>query len=292
MGLFTGFQHIVREGEPLAPYTWFRVGGQAEYFAEPTSVDELGALVRRCSENGVPMRVLGGGSNLLIRDAGVPGLVIHLTAAAFGSIKVEKRRLSAGGGAKLGHVVSTAVRDGLAGIEQLVGTPGTVGGALRTNAGTHAGDIGQYTTSATVMTRKGEILTRRREDLRFGYRASSLDELVILEATFEAEPGDPAVLTKHMQQLWILKKSNQPLTDQATGCVFKSPGGISAENLIEEAGLKGTRVGDAEVSQRNANFIVVSGNSKSSDVIELIEVVRRAVADRAGVELETALEIW
>lgn len=292
MALFSGFEHIVREGEPLAPYTWFRLGGPAQYFAEPTSVDELGKLVRRASEAGVPTRLLGGGSNLLIRDEGVQGLVLHLTAAAFGNIAVNNRRLTVGGGAKLGHVVSTAVREGFAGLEQLVGIPGTVGGALRTNAGSHAGDVGQYTVSATVMTRKGEIVTRGREDLRFGYRASSLDELVILEATLEAEVGDPTLLTRHMQQLWILKKANQPLSDQATGCVFKSPGGMNAERLIEEAGLKGTRVGDAEVSQRNANFIVVSGAAKSRDVIELIERVRRAVSERTGVELEPGLEIW
>ena len=292
MALFSGFEHIVRESEPLAPYTWFRLGGPAQYFAEPTSVDELSKLVQRASEAGVPARLLGGGSNLLVRDEGVQGLVIHLTAAAFGNIAVKNRRLTVGGGAKLGHVVSTAVREGFAGLEQLVGIPGTVGGALRTIAGSHAGDIGQYTVSATVMTRKGEIVTRGREDLRFGYRASSLDELVILEATLEAEAGDPTLLTKHMQQLWILKKANQPLTDQATGCVFKSPGGMAAERLIEEAGLKGTRVGDAEVSQRNANFIVVSGAAKSRDVIELIERVRRAVAERTGVELEPGLEIW
>jgi len=292
MALFSGFEHIVREGEPLAPYTWFRLGGPAQYFAEPTSVDELSKLVRRASEAGVSTRLLGGGSNLLIRDEGVQGLVIHLTAAAFGNITVNKRKITVGGGAKLGHVVSTGAREGFAGIEQLVGIPGTLGGALRTNAGSHAGDIGTYTTSATVMTRQGEIVTRGREDLRFGYRASSLDELVILEATLEAEPGDPTLLTKHMQQLWILKKANQPLSDQATGCVFKSPGGMNAERLIEEAGLKGTRVGAAEVSQRNANFITVSGAAKSRDVIELIERVRRAVAERTGVELEPGLEIW
>lgn len=292
MGLFTGFEHIVREGEPLAPYTWFRLGGPAQYFAEPTSVDELARLVKRASEAGVSTRLLGGGSNLLIRDEGVQGLVIHLTAAAFANIAVDKRRLTVGGGAKLGHVVSTAVREGMAGLEQLVGIPGTVGGALRTNAGSHAGDIGQYTTSATVMTRSGEIVTRRREDLRFGHRTSSLDELVILEATFEAEAGDPTLLTKHMQQLWILKKANQPLSDQATGCIFKSPGGMSAENLVDESNLRGTRVGEAEVSQRNANFIVVGAGAKSADVIELIERVRRAVAERTGVELEPAIEIW
>src|SRR5258708_6769625 len=190
MAIPAGFEHIVRENEPLAPYTWFRLGGRAAYFAEPTNVEELSALVRRCHEEGLPVRMLGGGSNLLVRDEGVPGMVVALGAAAFGRIEVAGRKLIAGGGAKLGHVISTAVREGLAGLEMLVGIPGTVGGALHTNAGTHAGDIGQTAASGTVMTRKGEIVTRQKNELRFGYRNSSLDELVILEATFELEGGD------------------------------------------------------------------------------------------------------
>lgn len=292
MGTLNGFEHIVRENESLAPFTWLRLGGPAQYFAEPTSQGELQALVRAANQAGLPCRLLGGGSNLLIRDEGVPGLVLHLAAAAFGKIEVNARRVTAGGGARLGHLISTAVREGLAGLEPLVGIPGTVGGALRTNAGTHSGDIGQYTASATVMSIKGDLATRRRDELRFAYRDSNLDELVILEATFELEPGDPAVLTKRMQQLWILKKAGQPLTDQSNCCVFKNPGGISAASLIEEAGLKGTRVGDVEVSERCANFIVAGPRATSRDVLELIELVRQTVSERTGAELELAIEIW
>src|SRR5437588_4107835 len=165
MPIPAGFEHIVRENELLAPCTWFRLGGPAAYFAEPTNVEELAALVRRCHESGLPVRVLGGGSNLLVRDEGVPGMVVALGAAAFGRIEVAGRQIIAGGGAKLGHVISTAVREGLAGLEMLVGIPGTVGGALHTNAGTHAGDIGQCVTSAKMMTHKGEVVTRQKNDL-------------------------------------------------------------------------------------------------------------------------------
>ena len=292
MAILSGFEHIIRENEPLAPYTWFRLGGAAQYFAEPTSTDELASLVRRASEAGLPVRVLGGGSNLLVRDAGVSGLVVALGAAAFGRIDVSGRRLVAGGGAKLGHVISTAVREGLAGLEMLVGIPGTIGGALHTNAGTHGGDIGQSAVSATVMTRKGEFLTRQKNELRFGYRDSSLDELVILEASLELEPGEPRYLTKQMQQAWILKRAEQPLSDQKTGQIFKSPGGISAAALIKDAQLGNAKVGDAEMSERNANFIVVGATARSRDVLELIELVRKGVAERMGVELELALEVW
>jgi UDP-N-acetylmuramate dehydrogenase len=238
------------------------------------------------------VRVLGGGSNLLVRDEGVSGVVMSLGAAAFGRIQVAGRSLTAGGGAKLGHVISTAVREGLAGLESLVGIPGTLGGALHTNAGTLGGDIGQYTTSASVMNRKGEIVTRQKGEFRFGYRASSLDELVILEATLELEPGDPRSLTKQMQQAWILKRAEQPLFDQNSGQIFKSPGGVSAASLIEDARLDSAHVGDAAISDRNANFIVAGAKATSRDVLALIELVRKGVAERVGVELELAVEVW
>jgi UDP-N-acetylmuramate dehydrogenase len=292
MTTLAGFEHVVREQEPLAPHTWFRLGGPAQYFAEPTSTDELAALVRRSYESGLLVRMLGGGSNLLVRDEGVSGLVISLAPAVFGRIEIAGRRVVAGGGARLGHVISAAVRAGLAGLEQLVGIPGTVGGALHTNAGTHGGDIGQFTVSATVLNRRGELATRGRPDLRFGYRDSSLDELAILEATFELEQGDPARLTKQLQQAWILKRASQPISDQNTAMVFKSPGGVSAADLIKQAGLETARVGQATISEQNANFIVAAPGATSRDVLELIEQVRKGVAERTGVELEMSMEVW
>lgn len=292
MTILAGFEHIVREQEPLAPHTWFRLGGAAQYFAEPTSTDELAALVRRSNEAGLAVRMLGGGSNLLVRDEGVSGLVISLAPAVFGRIEIAGRRVVAGGGARLGHVISAAVRAGLAGLEQLVGIPGTVGGALHTNAGTHGGDIGQFTLSATVLNRRGELATRSRPELRFGYRDSSLDELAILEATLELEQGDPVRLTKQLQQAWILKRAAQPISDQNTAMIFKSPGGVSAADLIEQAGLEAAHVGQASISEQNANFIVAAPGATSRDVLELIEQVRKGVAERTGVELEMALEVW
>lgn len=292
MTSFAGFEHIVREQEPLAGHTWLRLGGAAQFFAEPTSIDELAALVRRCQEASLPVRVLGGGSNVLVRDEGVPGLVVSLAPAVFGRIEVRGRRVTAGGGARLGHVISAAVREGLAGLEQLVGIPGTVGGALHTNAGTHGGDVGQYTDSATVLTRRGEIVSRAKKDLRFGYRESSLDELAILEATFELELGDAQRLTKQMQQAWILKRAAEPLSEQNTGMMFKSPGGVSAADLIEQAGVQSLRVGECEISERSANFLVASSRATSREALDLIEQVRQAVLDRTGVELELAMEVW
>ncbi len=292
MSLEKDFEQFVKQGEPLAPYTWFRLGGPAEYFAEPRTVDQLEALVRRCHEAQTPVRLLGGGSNILVRDEGVPGVVIHLSAPAFTEMSVHKQTLTVGCGAKLGHAISMSVREGLAGLETLVGIPGTIGGALHGNAGSHGGDIGQWTCRATVMTRRGETVERLRDELVFSYRESSLDELVITSAQFELEQDDPAELTKRMQKQWIIKKANQPLGHQSAGCIFKNPRGMSAGMLIDQAGLKNTRYGQAEVSDRHANFVVAGEGATSEDVLKLIEVVRQQVEERLGIELETEIEIW
>lgn len=268
------------------------MGGPAEFFAEPRTVAELTTLVKRASAEGLPLRVLGGGSNLLVPDAGVPGLVLCLSAPAFQEISTQGTVVTAGGGARLGHVISSSVRDGLAGLEALVGIPGTIGGALHGNAGGRGGDIGQWTAWAEVMTRTGEILLRNREDLVFAYRQSSLDELVILRARFALEREDPVELTRRMQKQWIIKKAEQPLGHQSAGCIFKNPRGMSAGLLIDQAGLKGTRVGGAEVSDRHANFIITDKGCTALDVQRLIELVRGRVADKLKVQLELEIEVW
>jgi UDP-N-acetylmuramate dehydrogenase len=292
MAFHSGLEHIVREQELLTRYTWLRIGGPAQYFAEPTNLDELATLVRRCREQELAVRLLGGGSNLLVRDEGVPGLVIHLSAAPFCVVSVRDGVLSAGGGAKLSQLISTAVREGLAGIEQLAGIPGTVGGALHGNASCHGADIGQCTSTATLLTHNGEIVTRRREELVFSYRGSSLDEFAILEVQFALEPADALDVTKRMQKLWIVNRASQPLSNQNAGMIFKDHGGVSAASLMEQAGLRATRVGRAELSDRNANFVVVQPGAPAGDVQKLIEHVRERVAQRLGVDLETALEVW
>lgn len=294
MGIFTGFEKIVRPDEPMAMHTWFQLGGPAEYFAEPRDLDELLALVRRGAAEGLPMRVLGRGSNILVRDEGVSGLVIFLSAPIFREIGIDGRMLTAGGGARLGRVVTSAVHAGLAGIEELVAIPGTLGGALHGNAGTHGGDIGQWAASATVLTHAGEIVEREREDMVFGYRKSSLDELVIISATLELEEEDPLELANRLQKHWIIRKASQPLGHQSAGCIFKNPVGVGAGagELIDTAGLKGTRVGGAVVSDLHANFIVADKDCSSQDVLALIEQVRTQVAERMEVELEAEIEIW
>ena len=294
MDIFTGFEKIVRQAEPLAMHTWFQLGGPAEYFAEPGDLDELVALVRRSADAGVPMRILGRGSNILVRDEGVAGLVIYLSSPAFRGIEIDGQAVVAGGGARLGRVVTAAVHAGLAGLEELVAIPGTLGGALHGNAGTHGGDIGQWVVSATAVTHAGEVVQRDHDEMVFGYRKSSLDELVIVSARLQLDEDDPQELAKRLQKHWIIRKANQPMGHQCAGCIFKNPqaAGTGAGQLIDDAGLKGTRVGGAVVNDRHANFIVAEPECTSQDVLALIELIKTQVAQRMEVELEQEIEVW
>lgn len=292
MSSLDDFKDVTRRDEPLAPYTWMKVGGNAEYFISPRNPDELARLIKSCHKNQIPVRLLGGGSNLLVRDEGVKGVVLQIEGDAFSTIEVSGTTIRAGAGAKLSQLISHSVKAGLAGLETLAGIPGTVGGALHGNAGGRAGDIGQFVKSATVVTTKGETITRSEDELTFAYRSSSIDDLVILEAVFHLQPDEPDEITQRMRKLWIMKKATQPLSFQSAGCIFKNPRGMSAGALIDRAGLKGTKVGGAEISDRHANFIVTSEGATSQDVLKLIDMARSKVAEQFGVDLELEIEIW
>ncbi len=291
MSITAGFEHIVRENEPLAPYTQLKLGGTAEYFAEPTNEAELVELVKRAAGQELPVRLLGGGSNVLVREEGVKGLVISLTAPEFCQLSVDGNNLSASGGTRLSHFVATAVREGFTGPENLVAIPGTIGGALHENTGSSGYDIGSSLVSARVMTRTGEVLERDRTEMSFSYRQSSLDELAILSAKFQFEREDPETLTKRMQKLWIVRRAAQPVSDSSI-YVFKDTAVESASDLIEQCGLKGTRVGDVKISDREPNTFVADKGATSADVLALIEQVQQRVKEQLDVEIETALQVW
>jgi UDP-N-acetylmuramate dehydrogenase len=269
-----------------------KLGGPAQFFLEPRSVPELVAIVKACAAQKVAIRVLGGGSNLLVREEGVSGAVIKLTNEAFQTVSINGNTLVAGGGALLSNAISQAVKAGLAGFENLAGIPGTIGGALRGNAGGRNGDIGQYVQSVKVLTIEGEILDRSDDELSFGYRQSNLTELVILEATFQLAADNPDEIIRRLRKTWIMKKSSQPLAAQSAGCIFKNPRGLSAGSLIDQASLKGTRVGGAEISDRHANFVVSDGKATSSDVLRLMDLVRSKVSEQFAVDLEPEIQIW
>jgi UDP-N-acetylmuramate dehydrogenase len=293
MNFFEDYQAIVTPDEPLAPHTWFRIGGPAAYLARPRDAAEVVGLIRVCRASEIPFRVLGGGSNVLVRDEGFPGLVIHLESPAFSDVTIERGKVEAGSAVPLTALISQTARAGLAGLEVLTGIPGTVGGALRGNSGGRQGAIGTFVRRVTVVDDSGEISVREREDLRFEYRSSDLDEPIILSAQFELEPEDPEVVVRRMRRIWIIKKENQPYGHQSSGCIFKNPAPeLSAGILIERAGLKGQRIGGAEISDRHANFIVAQPGTRSSDVLELIDLVRQKVREQFGHELELQMKIW
>lgn len=286
------FSGILKQDESLAPYTWLKVGGPAQLFFEPRNPDELQGILEFCREEELTVRLFGGGSNLLVRDEGVSGAVIHLAGTGFDEITIEGTTVRAGGGALLSHVVSQSVSAGLAGLDTLVGIPGTVGGAVSGNAGGRTGDIGQFISSVDVMTAGGQRFTRTEDELSFNYRHSSVNELAVLSVEFSLAEGDPTEITKRMRTQWIMKKESQPLSFQSAGCIFRNPRGLSAGALIEQAGLKGTRIGACEVSDRHANFIVTREGATSSDVLRLIDLIATKVSEEHGIDLETEIRIW
>ncbi|MGQ0636540.1 MAG: UDP-N-acetylmuramate dehydrogenase [Planctomycetaceae bacterium] len=292
MSSLADFSDILQRDEPLAPFTWLKVGGPAQYLLRPRNFDELAHIVEACHAQQTPIRVLGAGSNVLVRDEGVGGVVLHLAHDAFSQISVEGNRVKAGAGASLAQVISHSVKAGLAGLDVLVGIPGTIGGALHGNAGGRSGDIGQAVRSVRVLNNAGETFIRTEDELTFAYRSSSLNELIILEAEFELHAEDPDEVTRRMRKLWIMKKATQPLTFQSAGCIFKNPRGMSAGWLIDQAGLKGTRIGNAEISDRHANFVVTHKGATSNDVLRLIDLARSRVTERFGVDLEMEVQIW
>lgn len=286
------FSAILLRDEPLAPYTWMKLGGPAQFFLTPRDRAELVQVLAACARLNLPVHILGGGSNILVREEGVGGAVIRLSAAPFAEVSVSGTTIRAGTGVLLSHIISEAVRAGLAGLENLAGIPGTLGGALCGNAGGRQGEIATLVKSVTVISRDGVVSTRTGDDLQFAYRNSNLAEDIVLEAELELQQDDPNEISNRLRKIWILKKSTQPLGSQSAGCIFKNPGGSSAGAMIEKAGLKGTRVGGAEVSDRHANFIVTHEGATSSDVLRLIDLIRSKVAEQFGIHLELEIKIW
>ena len=289
---FDGLEEIVKVDEPLAPRTWFRIGGPARFFIQPRSVDELGEVVKRCRENDIAMYVLGAGANLLIDDAGVKGAVIHLSQGQFKEVSFSDGAIKAGAGADMNKLVLRSVREGLSGLECLTGIPGSVGGCVRMNAGGAFGDIGNVVESVTVMTDEGEVFTRHRADLAFAYRSTNITSKFIVSAEFRLMEDEPHRVLKQVKQIWIYKKNTQPLGYGSAGCIFKNPRGLSAGALIDRAGLKGRCVGGARVSDRHANFILADKGATASDVLKLINIIRETVYKKNEVYLELELEVW
>lgn len=292
MAGFDDFTDFIKRNEPLAPYLYLKLGGPAEMLVQPRSREELSRFVCHCYREHVPFRVLGSGCNLLVNDEGVKGAVLRLSEPAFTNIVVEGNRVRAGTGAAVSTLISQAARHGLAGFETLVGIPGSVGGALRCNAGDRYGDIGQLVRQVEVMDHDGNTQMRERDELRFGEHISNLDDPVLLTASFQLETDNADAIVKRMRKAWIARKASQPLSFQAAARIFANPRGLSAAALIEQAGLARTRVGGVEVSDRDANYFIVHPGASTRDVLRLIDLVRSRVHERFNVSLEQEITVW
>jgi UDP-N-acetylmuramate dehydrogenase len=292
MSIFSGFEEIVEQDHPLAPHTWYRLGGPADYFLRPRNAKELKEIIRRCNENHVRMNVLGFGSNLLVSDEGVRGAVIKLQAGEFGRTQFDGGQVTAWAGAELSRLVLDCVEKGLSGIEALTGIPGSIGGAVRMNAGGQFGDIGSVVEAVTLMDIQGNVFEKRKPELIFDYRSVNIRARFILNAQLQLTPGDPVKIMRTVKEGWICKKNSQPLNTRNCGCVFKNPPGAAAGALIDRAGLKGHQIGGAVVSEKHANFIIAKDGCRSNDVLRLIDVIRQRVREQFDVELELELEIW
>jgi UDP-N-acetylmuramate dehydrogenase len=280
-----------RFGEPLAAHTTWGLGGPAGCLATARDAAEAAAIVAACRAAGCPVKALGRGSNLLVAGAGFPGVMLKL-AGALAGLKASGRVIAAGGGASLNAAVKLATRLGLSGLEWAAGIPGTVGGAIATNAGAHGADMAAVAARVTLLSAEGEVITLAGADLPAAYRRRALPAgSLVLGAELALAIAAPATIAARVAELLAQRKRTQPLGAKTAGSVFRNPPGDFAGRLIEAAGLKGLAVGDAVVSPKHANFIVNRGRATAAEVLDLMEAVRRAVAERFGVELTPEVEV-
>jgi UDP-N-acetylmuramate dehydrogenase len=292
MNIFSGLEKIVESNYPLGRQTWYGLGGAADYFIRPQTLEQLETAVKRCSENGIPVYVVGFGSNLLVSDEGLRAAVVKLESQQFQQTQFDGEEVTAWSGADLGRLVLASVRKGLSGIEALTGIPGSVGGAVKMNAGGNFGDVGAAVEGVTLMDSTGCVFEKTKPELAFDYRSTNITARFILNARLRLAEGDPEQIMRTVKEIWIYKKNNQPLNTRNSGCIFKNPRGLSAGALVDRAGLKGLQIGGARVSEKHANFIVAEKGCTSRDVCRLIDAVRQRVTERFGVELELEIEIW
>jgi UDP-N-acetylmuramate dehydrogenase len=292
MGIFSGLEQIVETNYPLAKCTWYGLGGPADYFIRPETVEQLKEVVQRCNENKIAIYVMGFGSNLLVGDDGLRAAVIKLDADEFVRTQFDDERVTAWAGADLNALTLACVKKGLSGIEALTGIPGSVGGAVKMNAGGNFGDIGAVAESVTVMDNEGNIFEKSKPELVFDYRRTNIIAKFVLNAQLNLVRTDPEQIMRTVKEVWIYKKNNQPLNTKNSGCIFKNPRGVSAGVLIDRAGFKGLQIGGASVSEKHANFIIAGKGCTSRDVMRLIEAVKERVKEQFGVELELEIEIW
>jgi UDP-N-acetylmuramate dehydrogenase len=275
---------------PLAPLVWFKSGGAAEWLFEPKDISDLKAFIRDL-DPATPVMALGLGSNMIVRDGGVPGVVVRLGKAFAKVDEVEDNVLNCGGGAS-GILVSSTARDaGIAGMEFLRSIPGTVGGFVRMNGGAYGGEVKDILVDCDVVLRSGELVTLRVEELRYSYRHSELpDGAIVVAARFRGKPGEPDAIQTEMDRISASREASQPLRSKTGGSTFKNPDGHKAWQLVDEAGCRGLKIGGAQVSEKHTNFLINTGDATSADIEELGEEVRRRVKAKSGIDLHWEIQ--
>ncbi len=275
---------------PLAPLVWFKSGGVADWLFEPKDVADLQAFVRDIDPS-TPIMALGLGSNMIVRDGGVAGVVVRLGKAFAKVSKADEMTLDCGGGAS-GILVSSTARDnGIAGMEFLRSIPGTVGGFVRMNGGAYGGEVKDILIDCDVVLRNGELVRLPLGDLHYSYRHSELpDGAIVVAARFKGHGGEPAAIQAEMDRISTSREASQPLRSKTGGSTFKNPEGHKAWQLVDEAGCRGLQMGGAQVSEKHTNFLINTGDATSADIEELGEEVRRRVKAKSGVELQWEIQ--
>lgn len=282
----------IQPNADIGRLTWYGVGGTARFLAHPGDTDELAEIVVRARDEGVPLKVLGSGANVLISDDGFDGVVVRLDRGEFRRTKRRETTLTAGAGVDLMVLTKKCSEQGLAGLEGLAGIPATIGGAVRMNAGGRFGEFGNVVREVRLLDRNGAVLRWDRGRIGFGYRRSDLGDRIVLDATLELSADDPSSVRRRYTDYFAYKTKTQPIKEHTAGCVFKNPAGSSAGALIDRAGLKGARRGAVYVSDRHANFMIAGEGATASDVLRLIDYVRDCVRRAFDTELELEIEVW
>ena len=283
-------QGEAQQNGSLADFIWFRTGGPAEWLVRPASVEDLSDFLGRLDPS-VPVLPVGVGSNLIVRDGGVPGVVVRLPKSLAAVTVEPQNRIRAGGGA-MGITVASKARDaGISGLEFLRGIPGTAGGAVRMNGGAYGRETQDILLEATLVLRDGSVETWPVERLGYTYRHSDIPEgAIVVEALFQGEPGDPVAIGAEMDRIAAEREASQPLRSRTGGSTFKNPPEAKAWQLIDSAGCRGLRIGEAQVSEKHCNFLLNLGNATSAEIEALGEEVRRRVLDHSGICLEWEIQ--
>ena len=282
----------IRREEPLSRHTTFRVGGPAEYLVTP-QIAQIPQVVELCRCYDLPLTVIGNGSNLLIADGGLRGVVMEIGKAASGIRVIDEEDLAVSAGSLLSETAAFAAKEGLAGMEFAAGIPGSLGGAVVMNAGAYGGEMKDILSGVRVLTQRGEIRVRPADELDLSYRHSRMmdEQDIVLEARLNLTQDSTAVIRARMEELRKKRVEKQPLEYPSAGSTFKRPEGYFAGKLIEDAGLRGFRVGDAQVSEKHCGFVINRGAATAAQILELMQEVQRRVREHSGVDLEPEVRL-